>query len=174
MNKTVVNGLAALLATALFSGPLSGAGEQEYILQKTFDSVAPVFMNGHEGDMNWVQGFVVSGTISLNGTPIGTVTGEAMLWNPPMNFVDIYDQVSITMTNTIEGMGSFDVYAQGVALSSSTTTTAGDIVVSWAGSIANGSGSLSNLYGVSAGNVAANVFTSGATGTEVVKLRFGF
>jgi len=174
MNKTVVNGLVALLATVLFSGPLSAAGEQEYILDKTFDSSVPVFMDGHEGDMNWVKGFVFTGDILLGGTPIGTVSGEATFWNPPMNFLEVYDQASVTMTNNIDGMGSFEVYAQAVAMGSSTTATVGDVIVSWAGSIANGTGSLSNLYGLSAGNIGTNIFLGTASGTEVLRLRFGF
>ena len=174
MNRTAVTSLGAFLATVLFSGPISGAGEEQYILDKTFTSITPVFMSGHEGDMNWVEGFTFAGEVLLNGASIGTVSGEATLWNPPMNYVDAYDQASVRITNNIDGMGSFEVHAQGVALGSSTTTVAGDIVVSWSGSVANGTGSLSNLYGLSAGNVGVNIFLGTASGTEVLRLRFGF
>lgn len=174
MNRSAGIGLCIALAAALFSSPINAAGETEYILTKNFSSTTPIFMAGHEGDMDWVEGFNVSGAILLNGTPIGTVTGEAYLWNPPMNFVDIYDQVSVNMTNTINGLGTFEVRAQGLALGSSTTATTGDIVISWSGSLANGAGGLADVYGLSSGSGVANFFIGTASATEVVRLRFGY
>ena len=174
MNKSVVATLCAFVVAAFFAGPLNGAGETEYILNKNFSTITPIFMAGHEGDMNWVEGFTVSGEILFNGAIIGTVTGEAYLWNPPMNFVDVNDQVSVNLSNTINGMGTFEVRAQGVALGSTTTAATGDIVVSWAGSLANGTGGLANIYGLSAGNVVANFYTGTASATEVLRARFEF
>jgi len=174
MKKSSTTIFSLFLAAALFSGAASGAGESEYIIQKSFHSLTPIFMEGHAGDMDWVEGFTFAGEIRLNGVTIGTASGETRLWNPPMNNVDVYDQVAITITNNVDGMGSFEVRAQGVALGSSTTATSGDVVVSWSGSITNGTGGLGDIYGLSAGNIVGNYFAGTANGTEVLRLRFGF
>jgi hypothetical protein len=174
MKKSVRSSILALLITVLFSGPLSAAGEQEYVIKKTFDSVVPVFMNGHAGDPNWIEGFLYSGEILLDGVVIGTVSGEARLWNPPLDLFAPYHQISLKVTNTITGMGSFEVHAQGLALASSSTHTAGDAVVAWSGSITNGKDAFSDAYGLTSGNIITNFFAGNASGTEVVRIRFGF
>jgi hypothetical protein len=97
--KMLVKGTLSLLAAiaiALFPVTSLSSGEVEYIVEKEFSSVTPVFMEGHAGDMAYVSGFTFAGDIYIiyfNGQAIGTVSGETWLWNPPMNMVDIYDQV---------------------------------------------------------------------------------
>lgn len=174
MKKLFRSSILALLITGLFSGPLSAAEEREYVIQKTFDSVVPTFMEGHAGDLNWIEGFLFSGEILRNGVVIGTVSGEARLWNPPLNLSAPYHQVSLKVTNTVTGRGSFEVHAQGLALASTSTPSAGDAVVAWSGSIANGEGGFADAYGLTAGNIITNFFVGNASGTEVVRIRFGY
>jgi hypothetical protein len=175
--KMLVKGALSLLATiaiALFPVTSLSSGEVEYIVEKEFSSVTPVFMEGHAGDMAYVSGFTFAGDIYFNGQPIGTVSGETWLWNPPMNMVDIYDQVGLRIVNSIDGLGSFEVHAQGVAVGSSTTAAQGDITVSWSGSVANGSGFFDDNYGVSAGAIVGNFYLGSAEGTEVLRIRTGY
>ena len=174
MNSSIRKRLLGCFAGVLFSAGAVAAGETETTVQHQFTTVAPIFMSGHAGDMAWIEGFSFSGTITLGGAQIGTVTGEARLWNPPMKFSEAYDQVQVKTVNTITGVGTYEVHAQGISLASSTTATTGDILTSWSGSITNGTGGLANLYGLAAGNGAANIFTQSASATEVLKYRFGY
>jgi hypothetical protein len=89
---------------------------------------------------------------------------------------EAYDQVGMVFTNTITALGgsTFEVHAQGLALSSSTSTFSGDITVAWSGSVANGTGFFANKYGVSAGAVTANTFAGTGSGSEIVLVRSGF
>lgn len=54
-----------------------------------------------------------------------------------MNSTDAYDQISLKVINRVDCLGSFEVSGRGVSMGSS---TARDVVISWSGSIANGSG----------------------------------
>jgi hypothetical protein len=162
----------------LLLGLLPAAGyavdETEYTLRKEFDEVLPIFMTGHPGDLAWIEGFSFEGTIYLGTTAIGSVTGEATLWNPPMNLQEAYDQVSMRITNSVDGVGTFEVYAQGVALGSSTSATMGDHVISWSGSLTNGTGLFDGYYGLSSGMVQANLNAGIASATEILLVRPGF
>jgi hypothetical protein len=163
-----------LLAIALFAPSTYGAGEVEYIVQKEFDTLAPVYMAGHDGDSAWIQGFVFSGSILLQGQVVGSVSGEVRLSNPPLNVFRDYTHVSVTSTNSINGLGTFEVHAEGVALASSTTAAAGDVLVSYAGSIANGTGFFRNGYGLASAAIVSNFYVGTASGSEIVRLRSGF
>jgi hypothetical protein len=166
--------LLATIAIAFF--PVNGlaAGEVEYVIEKQFTSITPTFLEGHEGDMAYVSGFTIAGDIYFNGQLVGEVSGETWLWNPPMNMIDVYDQVGMRIVNTIDGLGSFEVHAQGVALGSSTSAAQGDITVSWSGSVANGSGLFADNFGVSAGAVVGNFYLGNAEGKEILRLRAGY
>jgi hypothetical protein len=164
-----------LIALASLMSPAVGA-DNVYLIEKNFDEVTPVFMPGHNGDPAWIEGFVIGGDIFYDGVKVGTVTGEVWLWNPPLSLNEAYQQVGMVITNTITALGdsTFEVHAQGVALGSSTTTSAGDVTVTWSGSVANGTGFFANNYGVSAGAVSANILTQTAIGDEIVRVRSGF
>lgn len=150
------------------------AGEVELILEKHVTAIEPVFMTGHLGDPEWVQGFHFEGDIFVKGgdTKIGGFIGDVSLLNPPMNNSEVYDEAFIRDVNIIQGLGSFQVTSLGLALGNSTND--GSIIFSWSGSISNGTASLINLYGLSAGNATANVFMSTGVITEVLNMRFGY
>lgn len=174
MKKNPCIALALGMLLALTSTTASALGEVSYTIEKVFDTVEPIFLAGHSGDPNWVAGFSFSGDIYWKGGVIGTVTGEARLWNPPLSTSDVYDNVSMHITNVINGLGTFEVYAQGTTLSSSTSTVSGDWLLSWTGSVANGTGYFDGFYGLSAGAGLSNLFTGTASATEIVILRSGF
>jgi hypothetical protein len=162
------------LTLCLLSQAGFALGEAEYTVRKEFDAVVPIFMPGHAGEPEWIEGFSFLGTIYLGETAIGTVTGAATLWNPPMNMQDIYDQISLRITNTVTGLGTFEVHGQGVVLGSSTSATMGDYLISWAGSLANGTGAFGGYYGLSTGLAQANLNTGTASATEILLVRDGF
>jgi hypothetical protein len=157
-----------LFAAALFSLGAAAADLDQYTLDKDFYAVSPIYMAGHENDPEWIAGFNVSGDIYWNDALIGTVEGEIRLSNPPMMLSEVYDQAYLRISNTISGVGSFEVHAQGVAMGSSTP---GESLFSWAGTVANGTGYFDGFYGQSAGTGIANVFAGNAESTEIVSLR---
>jgi hypothetical protein len=163
----------ALLGGA-FSAPAAfAAGEAEIVLQKQFAAMTPMFMSGHEGDPEWIEGYSFEGTILMEGREIGAVSGTAELLAPPMIFMP-YGHVFMQVLNDIQGMGSYEVTAQGTVLNSSTTAIAGDTVVAWSGAISNGTGAFANAYGLAAGTFVGNVFTGTGSATEVMRIRIGY
>ena len=91
-----------------------------------------------------------------------------------MSMGEVYDHVTMRITNTIDGLGTFQVFAQGVTIGSSTSATVGDYMLSWTGSVANGTGYFNNFFGTSAGSGLSNLFAGTATATEIITLRSGF
>jgi hypothetical protein len=166
--------LVCLVLFALFATTASGLGESEYTLVKEFHTLTPIYMPGHASDPQWIEGFSFSGDIYLQGALIGTVTGQARLWNPPMRVGETYDHLYMLITNDIDGLGTFEVRAQAVTLGSSTSATAGDYLLSWSGPVTNGSGYFDGFYGLSAGSGFSNLFTGTASATEILTLRAGF
>ncbi len=165
-------GAAILSLFPLQSG--LAAGEMELQWQKQFTSMQPIFMEGHEGDMNAVAGFQMEGDILMGDTVLGSVSTEWLFVNPPMNLTAPYSQAFMRVTNTLTGMGSFEVTGTGLSLGSSTTATAGDFVAGWVGSISNGTGSLTDIYGLSSGISTGSVFAGQSESTETLRIRFGF
>jgi len=165
---------SALLLCLLIAPMAIGADETEIIFEKSFIAITPIFMDGHAGDPAWIEGFIITGDIYLGGNKVGTVTTTARLSDPPMSLTERYDSGLIKIVNTISGYGTFETNGQFLAMSSSTSATGGDITVSWMGSISNGTGSLSSMVGVVAGNVKANTYTGIGTGKEIVLFRFSY
>lgn len=172
MNKKNMMSMWFFLLTCFYFQPVMAAGEVEYILEKRVTSITPVFMIGHLGDPNWIEGFLFEGDIFLEGgeTPIGTFTGEATLFNPPLNQAEVYDAAFIVILNVLPGIGTFRTTGSGVGLGSSTDDTG----ISWAASISDGTGALINSYGLSVGNGVVKPFAGQGTLTEVVNIRTGF
>lgn len=150
------------------------AGEIELILEKRITAMAPVFMTGHLGDPDWIQGFHIEGDIFVKGddTKIGGFAGDVSLLNPPVNNSETYDEAFMTVVNLIPGVGSYQVTSLSLALGNSAND--GGMIFSWSGSISNGTGSLQNLYGLSAGNGTGNIFMGSGSLTEVLDIRIGY
>lgn len=159
---------------ALLMVPVTAAADNEIQFEKIFASFTPVFMNGHDGDMEWIEGFTGAGDIYLGTTKMGTVTFTASFINPPMSYTDRYEYVKMKMVNTLTDMGIFEVNGIVLALGSSTYATDYNATLSWNGSISNGTGSLSSLVGLSAGTIQANMGTLTATGKELLLYRLGY
>jgi hypothetical protein len=150
------------------------AGEVELILDKRITAMQPEFMLGHIGDPAWIEGFNIEGDIFVKGdeTKIGSFLVKVALLEPPMNLQEMYAQSFMTTLNIIPGVGSFQVTGLGVTLGES--GGGGGVVYTWSGPISNGTGSLENLYGLSAGNGVANIFAGTGRLTEVLNVRIGF
>ena len=165
---------SALLLCLLIAPMAIGAGETEYVFEKTFTSMTPIYMDGHAGEPAWIAGFNITGDIYLGGVKIGTLASTARMFNPPMSLTERYDLGLIKIVNTITGMGTFESNGQFLSMGSSTSAISGDMTFSWFGSISNGTGSLSSMVGAVAGNAKGNIYTGGGTGKEIVLLRFGY
>ncbi|MEJ2684037.1 MAG: hypothetical protein P8Z71_06550 [Candidatus Sulfobium sp.] len=162
------------LLTFFFAQGVMAAGEVELVLEGHVTSVAPTYMSGHDGDFNWIEGFSLTGDLYLNNVKVGTTSGQVTLSNPPLTVTERYDNLMIRYTNTISGIGTYEVTAQGIALASSTSPTVGDITFAWSGSISNGTGGLLDVYGLSTGNGVSNFMVGGGTYKEVIRVRFGY
>ena len=171
--RTIYFCITILLTLFLVQG-VKAAGEVEYVLENPFTSLVPTFMSGHEGDPNWISGFSGTGNILLQGSSLGTYTFQVVMLNPPLKLTDTYSLAMFQVVNTLPGIGSYEVTAQSIGLSSSTTTTAGDITFAWSGSISNGTDSLLDIHGVSAGTATANIFTGEGSSRETIQIRFGY
>ena len=148
--------------------------DTEYVLEKIFTSMTPVYMNGHEGDAEWIEGFDFECDILLEGDKIGTASGRSRLINPPVNLIERYDVTMIKFVNSIPGQGNFEESGLGIGFGSSTVPPTGNITVAWWGSITNGTDSLENIVGVSAGTLSVNAFTGQGSGEETILIRFGY
>lgn len=166
--------LFCVLLLTLLMVPMGAVADDEIQFEKTFTSFTPIFMSGHEGDMEWIEGFTGTGDIYLGAIKMGTVTFAATFINPPLSYTDRYEYVQMKMINTLTGMGTFEVNGIALSMGSSTFTTDFNSTLSWNGSISNGTGSLSSLVGLSAGTIQANMATLMATGTELLLYRLGY
>jgi len=80
----------------------------------------------------------------------------------------------LQLLGAITGMGTFEVNGMALLMGSSTVTTDYESTLVWTGSVSNGTGSLSQLVGLSAGNATANLATLTATGKEHLLYRLGY
>jgi len=173
MKKTAWLAVVFLLLAAFLAPALYAAGEAEIVLEKKFTSLTPTYMSGHEGDPQWISGFVTSGDIISGGTKIGTVASTLTLLNPPMSMTEKSAILFIKVTNTITGVGTFETTGMGVSAANSTTMTKGDFLLAWFGSLGNGAASLVGIQGLSSGVVSANIFSGSGEGRETLRVRFG-
>lgn len=167
MRKIILFTLMALVGLMAFE---TANAQELIILKKNFYEIKPFFMEGHAGDMNWIEGYSLRGDITLDGRNIGTVTGEVTLLNPPLDMTQTYAESFGIFTNTVTKIGTFQVYAQVKSYASSNIATTGDGIVAWHGTIVNGSNQLQNLYGLSAGITHYNIFSEQGAGTELLQI----
>jgi len=151
-----------------------GAAAQQLVLTKEFTEITPIFLSGHEGDFSMITGFNYAGDILLDGAKVGTVSGEGMLLNPPLDLNERYDSGFLTIVNTVPGIGSFQVVGQFLSLGTSTSSETGMAELSWNGSICNGTGNLENMYGLSVGTGSVNLYSGAGNVTEIIRFRFGY
>lgn len=166
--------LFGVFLAVLLMLPMGASADTEIQLSMTLSSFAPVFMSGHDGDANWIEGFTGSGDLFLGKKKAGTLTFSATLTNPPMSYTDRYEYLQMKVTHTLTGMGSFEVNGIALSLNNSNFATNYSTTISWTGSISNGTESLSSLVGLSSGTVQANLGTLAATGTEMILYRLGY
>jgi hypothetical protein len=166
---TILFMLLAMLATRV----AVSADEIEYILQEEITSVTPVFMEGYVGNIEKIKGFLYSGNLFLDGLPVGTFSGELSALNPPISLTEPYQHGTVTGTYNLPGIGTFQANSQTLQLTSSTTPLDGKSVVAWSGSLSNGTGALSNVYGLSSGVGVVDQFAGTGELTEVFRIRFG-
>lgn len=162
-----------LLTLLLVRGAMA-AGEVEVVFEGNVTTVTPIYMSGHDGDFNWIEGFSFAGDIYLNDQKVGTTDGQVTLVNPPLSVTERYDNLIVRHKDTITGVGTYEVTAQGIALASSTSPAMGDVTFAWAGSISNGTGVFADVYGLSTGNGVSNFIVGGGTYKQVMRIRIGY
>ena len=173
MIKRISSSILVVFLSTLFL--VQGAmADQELIVKRDITSVTPVFMVGHDGDFDWIEGYDITCNILLNGNPIGTCSGQIRLLNPPLDMVERYDTSMIKIYNTITDLGSFEMTGSSTAMGSSTSDLTGDVTFAWHLSLSNGTGSFSGIYGWSGGSGSANIFTGLGGSTEVILYRIGY
>lgn len=148
--------------------------DEEIIFKRAITSVTPVFMAGHDGDFEWIEGYDFICNILLNGNPAGTCSGQIRILNPPLDLVERYDTSMIKIYNTITDLGSFEMTGSSTTMGSSSSDLTGDITFAWHSSLSNGTGVLSGIYGWSGGSGSVNIFTGLGGSTEVILYRIGY
>ena len=164
MYKVLVTSMLAVL----FMFQTSHAAE--VVLKKDFVNITPTYMQGHIGSQDWIKGFRFEGTIIYDSSNIGNVNGEITLLNPPLDMTQKYYDAFGIFNNVITNVGSFQVFAQVKSLSAIDIASTGLGMVSWHGSIVNGTGQLQGLQGLSAGTVEYNLFSRQGSGTEILNI----
>lgn len=160
--------LGAILLCGLIAGIQPVQAESTVTLEKVFTQISPVFMQGHQGDINWIEGFRFSGDILLDGSKIGDVSGELMLLNPPLVITERSANGSGRFENDIPGIGRFEVFAQMTGTGNMESVNTGDLMFGWHGSLTNGSNTLAGLGGISAGVGSFNLFTLQGSAQEML------
>lgn len=178
IKKRAIHMSSILLLSLLLTFPLANgvmaAGEIEFVFEYTFTSAVPVYMSGHNGDPNWIERFNYMANVFFEGSFIGTASGNATFVNPPISLTDRYTNVILTEVISFPGIGTFQVTAQGIGLSSSTSPVMGDLTISYAGSISNGTGDILDVYGTTGGSGILNIFTGTGNLKNVIRARFGY
>ena len=105
--------VAFLLAFFLVQGVMA---QDEYVLEHTVTSVTPVYMSGHDGDPVWIEGFNFTTDVFLDGSKVGTASGQCTLLNPPINLTERYAHLIHKGVTSLPGIGTFEVTAQSIAL----------------------------------------------------------
>ncbi len=172
MNKKILYGIVTFLS--VFFAANQAFSDTQYQIERVFSSVSFVYMAGHNGDPNWIEGFDYSGEIYLNGSQIGTFTGQGTLFNPPLDITERYDAGLIRITNTITNKGSFETVGQFLSMGTSTSAVTGNATLVWLGSISNGTGIYDGMVGLNSGVGNVNVYSTQGSGTEILLLRFGY
>ena len=174
IRKRAVCVCVAFLLSLFFVQAVTAKDEIEVVLEKNF-TMTPIFMDGHEGDPQWIKGFDLAGDIFIDGSKLGSFTGQVTLFDPPADLsMDRYSYALVRAVNSFPGIGSFEVTAHGIRLGSSTSATEGDIMFAWCGSISNGTDGLLNMWGLSAGTANANAITGGGSSKETIRVRFAY
>ena len=173
IRKTMIYSFIILLG--IFVCPQEGKalGEVEIVIEKSF-TFTPIFMSGHEGDLNWISGYNFTGDVLIDGNKVGTLSGTATVVNPPLVLTDVFSYGIASIKSSIPGLGSFEQHGQTIAFGSSTTLTTGDSTISWAGSISNGSGELANTYGIFSGIGTLNLFAGQGSLKDTILYRSGY
>ena len=172
IRKTIIYFFIILLG--IFVCPQEGKalGEAEIVIEKNF-TFTPTFMSGHEGDLSWISGYNFIGDVLMDGNKVGTFSASATVLNPPLVLTDVFSYAIVSMTSSIPGLGTFEQHGQSISFGSSTTLAAGDSTVSLAGSISNGSGDLSNTYGIFSGIGTINFYTGQGSLKDTILYRTG-
>ena len=178
------------LLTAVFvliaAPSVAAVSNAEHEVEMVFTEVAPIYMENHAFDDNWIEGFTVRGRLIAEGVACPesgdcTFEGEMRLMNPPGDFTGfgpsdfgtIYDTLSVKLYNHLP-IARWEVTGTAVLLHSSTTTSHGDVVVAFSGNVANGSGYLAGTYGLAAGNAEMNIVSGAGSGRMICRIRQGF
>jgi len=148
---------------AVFS--LAGAAssqEIEVALHESVVSFAPIFEEGHAGDLTLIVGFSYEADYLIGDqkVKIATEIGEVRL--PEGQYFSPLTQVieaQVTGTVTVPGIGNFSFKGTMIGLGGPGAATTGDLIVSWVQSYFGGTDLLAGFYGVGSGTGKINLFT---------------
>jgi len=149
---------------------------QEFKVQLQGTSSTPIFMTGHEGDLNWITGINYTTDIYWfeSQTKIGTVSGSVMFIDPPLNLSSLFASVTMEETYTIDGYGTFRKVGEGTALFRSETLSSGVFFQCSHGKILDGTSYYQDWFGVSVQWGAGNLyFPTALVLTEIWYFQYG-
>jgi hypothetical protein len=151
----------------LFLAQYAGAADTiDVELQQSITSLTPVYVDGHEGDNNWIAGFAFDSDISIGAAPLGTLTGTFLLVVQPMDFTRVFDEFSFQGNMSLPGYGTCALTGCGMAM---TASAQGDLLITFSGNLDSCTESLTGIIALASGAAEANIFL--ATGESTILLR---
>ncbi len=164
--------LFLLILSLLIIGTTAAYAEMDISLEKVITEITPIFMEGHQGEMEWFEGYNFSGNIIFENNKIGEFSAKLTLLNPPMIISERYEEGFVIFEHVIKGLGRFESYAQATAFGAMGAADTGQIMFGYHGSIANGSDSLSGIAGLTSGCGTFNIFTLKGSSKEMLSYTF--
>jgi hypothetical protein len=152
-----------ILVVALWLVGIQQAGAVEVldlVLQQENNVLTPVFMDGHEGDPNWIGGFSFVSDITLNGVKIGTYSGSLDLRDKPMVLTRMFDTYDSQGSIEFTGIGTCALAGSGIGMLASAQ---GDMLVSFAGKMDACTGGLAGIAAIINGRGQASLTSSSGT-----------
>ncbi|MBW2081345.1 MAG: hypothetical protein JRI27_10360 [Deltaproteobacteria bacterium] len=140
------------------------AGTLEVVLQQSITDMTPVYVEGHDGDLNWIAGFSFDSNVSYNSAPVGTLSGTFLLTMPPMDLTSLFDEFAFDGALCLTGLGTCALTGCGMSMLASGQ---GDILISFAGKLDACTDNLTGIAGLSTGSAESNIL-SGAGESEFV------
>ncbi len=150
-----------------FAQHTGAAGTIDVELQQTLTSISTVYMEGHEGDPNWISGFSFDSNISIGPVPLGTMSAPYLAAAPPMDLQTLFEDFNFDGVMSLSGYGTCTLTGCGTSMF---TGYQGNILIGFSGKMDNCTDSLAGIAGISYGTASADIFSATGESTFTVRV----
>lgn len=166
-------GVVAAVVALLLLVSQKAIAQEVWQIEKQFTSLWIVYQNGHENDLNYIEGADFEADIYWNGSKIGTTSGELRFLNPPLDFTARYAPATVTYVNDIPGNGSYQLNAQGLGMFTSNIYS-GQGTFAYAGSISNATDNIEGMVGLASAIGEFDLLRETGSLQETISVRMGY